>query len=207
MFSCSGAADLAEIGDRAVRAVHKAGAARMFCLAGISGKVESIEDNTRGAERLLVVDGCDSDCARKTMEFGGFTGFTHFRVSDLGLEKGKTPVTDERIQMVAARLRVLLADQPRRAGAMGGSGPAIQIAGPGCPNCQTTEKNVINACAELNLAARISHVTNIAEILDLGVMHTPAVVVDGRIVISGRVPSVEEIKAILASQETRELGR
>jgi predicted thioredoxin/glutaredoxin len=38
-------------------------------------------------------------------------------------------------------------------------------------------------------------------------MHTPAVVVDGRIVISGRVPSVEEIKAILASQETRELGR
>jgi len=50
----------------------------------------------------------------------------------------------------------------------------IQIAGPGCPSCQTTERNVVNACAELDLAADISHVTNIAEILELGVMRTPA---------------------------------
>jgi len=108
MFSCSGAADIAEIGDRAVRALHKAGDAKMFCLAGIAGKVELIEVNTRGADRILVVDGCDSDCARKTMEFGGFTAFIHLRVSDLGMEKGKTPVTDERIAMVAAKLRELL---------------------------------------------------------------------------------------------------
>ena len=80
----------------------------MFCLAGIAGKVELIEVNTRGADRLLVVDGCDSDCAKKTMELGGFTGFIHLRVSDLGLEKGKTPVSDERIEMVAAKLRELL---------------------------------------------------------------------------------------------------
>ena len=108
MFSCSGAADIAEIGDRAVRTLHKAGDAKMFCLAGIAGKVELIEVNTRGADRILVVDGCDSDCAKKTMEFGGFTGFIHLRVSDLGMEKGKTPVTDERIAMVAAKLRELL---------------------------------------------------------------------------------------------------
>ena len=111
MFSCSGAADTAEIGDRAVRALHKTGEAKMFCLAGISGKVETIEGNTRGADRLLVVDGCDSDCAKKTMEIGGFTGFIHLRVSDLGLEKGKTPVTEERIEMVAAKLRELLGRQ------------------------------------------------------------------------------------------------
>ncbi len=80
----------------------------MFCLAGIAGKVELIEGNTRGANRLLVVDGCDLDCARKTMEMGGFADFIHFRVSDLGLEKGKTPVTGERIEMVAAKLRELL---------------------------------------------------------------------------------------------------
>ena len=108
LFSCSGAADLAEIGDRAVRSLHKAGNAKMFCLAGISGKVELIEVNTRGADRILVVDGCDSDCARKTMEFAGFTGFIHLRVSDLGMEKGKTPVTEERTAMVAAKLRELL---------------------------------------------------------------------------------------------------
>ena len=111
MFSCSGAADIAEIGDRAVRALHKAGDAKMFCLAGIAGKVELIGVNTRGADRLLVVDGCDTDCAKKTMEIGGFTDFIHFRVSDLGLEKSKTPVTDERIDMVAAKLRELLGSQ------------------------------------------------------------------------------------------------
>ena len=108
MFSCSGVADLAEIGDRAVRSLHRAGEANMFCLAGISGKDEFIEVNTGGADRLLVVDGCDSDCAKKTMEFGGFAEFVHLRVSDLGLEKGKTPVTEERIEMVASKLRELL---------------------------------------------------------------------------------------------------
>ena len=78
----------------------------------------------------------------------------------------------------------------------------IQIAGPGCPNCQTTERNVVNACADLHLAADISHVTNIAEILELGVMRTPAVVLDGKVVISGRVPSVPELKSILEPRRT-----
>jgi small redox-active disulfide protein 2 len=77
----------------------------------------------------------------------------------------------------------------------------IQIAGPGCPNCQTTERNVVNACAELDLAAEISHVTNIAEVLQLGIMRTPAVVLDGKVVISGRVPGVPELKSILEAKE------
>jgi small redox-active disulfide protein 2 len=73
----------------------------------------------------------------------------------------------------------------------------IQIAGPGCPNCQKTEQNVVLACKELNLDAAISHVTNIAEFLDLGVMRTPAVLVDGEVVVCGRVPSVSEVKEVL----------
>ena len=56
---------------------------------------------------------------------------------------------------------------------------------------------VANACAELDFAADISHVTNLADILDLGVMRTPAVVIDGEVVISGRVPTVSELKDIL----------
>jgi small redox-active disulfide protein 2 len=76
----------------------------------------------------------------------------------------------------------------------------IQIAGPGCPNCQKTERNVINACAELDFTADISHVTNIAEILELGVMRTPAVVIDGEIVVSGRIPTVPEVKTILGQR-------
>ena len=76
----------------------------------------------------------------------------------------------------------------------------IQIAGPGCPNCQNTERNVIDACAALDLAVDISHVTNIADILELGVMRTPAVVIDGEVVISGRVPTVSELKNMLVNR-------
>jgi small redox-active disulfide protein 2 len=76
----------------------------------------------------------------------------------------------------------------------------IQIAGPGCPNCQNTERNVIDACAELDFAADISHVTNIADILELGVMRTPAVVIDSEVVISGRVPTVLELKDLLGKR-------
>ena len=82
----------------------------------------------------------------------------------------------------------------------------IQIAGPGCPNCQTTERNAVNACAALDLDADISHVTNIAEILELGVMRTPAVVIDGAVVISGRVPTVSELKNILETRRLRSSG-
>ena len=78
----------------------------------------------------------------------------------------------------------------------------IQVAGPGCARCQATEKNVINACAELELGADISHVTDMKEIVKLGVMSTPAVLVDGKIVVSGRVPTVAELKTMLPGLES-----
>lgn len=76
----------------------------------------------------------------------------------------------------------------------------IQVAGPGCARCDETEKNVFNACAELNLDAEISHVRDITEFPKLGVMITPAVIVDGEVIISGRVPSVEELKKVLGEK-------
>ncbi len=73
----------------------------------------------------------------------------------------------------------------------------IQVVGPGCPRCQATEKNVFNACAELDLAADIEKVRSISEFAKLGVMMTPAVLVDGKIVVSGKVPTVAELKQLL----------
>ena len=73
----------------------------------------------------------------------------------------------------------------------------IQVAGPGCPRCKETHKNVINACAELDLAADVEYVTDIVKITQLGIMTTPAVIVDGKVAVSGRLPSVEELKKIL----------
>ncbi len=74
----------------------------------------------------------------------------------------------------------------------------IQVAGPGCARCHATEQAVMDACAALNLAADVSHVYDVREYSALGVRLTPAVLVDGRIVISGRVPTVDEVKGLLA---------
>lgn len=76
----------------------------------------------------------------------------------------------------------------------------IQIAGPGCPNCRTTEQRVINACAELDLAADITHVSDHAEMASLGVVRTPAVIIGGKIVSMGRVPSIAELKTMFQAQ-------
>jgi small redox-active disulfide protein 2 len=75
----------------------------------------------------------------------------------------------------------------------------IQIVGPGCPRCDATERNVINACAELDLAAHVSHVRDVKEFAALGVLLTPAVLVDGKVVVAGKVPTVSELKEILGA--------
>jgi len=77
----------------------------------------------------------------------------------------------------------------------------IQVAGPGCPRCHETEKNVREACAQLNLAADISHVFDMKEFVKLGVLFTPAVIVDGKIVVSGKLPTVEELKKVLSAMK------
>jgi len=74
----------------------------------------------------------------------------------------------------------------------------IIVAGPGCARCHATEKNVIDACAALNLAADISHEFDVKGFRNLGVRVTPAVIVNDKIVISGKIPTVDELKKILA---------
>ncbi|OPY12495.1 MAG: hypothetical protein A4E69_02189 [Syntrophus sp. PtaB.Bin138] len=74
----------------------------------------------------------------------------------------------------------------------------IVVAGPGCGRCHATEKNVNDACKALGLEAEISHVFDVRKYMDLGVRVTPSVIVDGVIVSSGKIPSVDELKKILS---------
>jgi small redox-active disulfide protein 2 len=73
----------------------------------------------------------------------------------------------------------------------------IIIAGTGCPKCITTEKIVKDACAELQIACEIEHLYDVKEYAKLGVMFTPAVIIDGQPVIAGKVPTKEELIKIL----------
>lgn len=73
----------------------------------------------------------------------------------------------------------------------------IKVLGTGCTKCKTLEKNTIEAVNELAIDANVTKVEDIVEIMNFGVMTTPALVVDGKVVLKGRVPSVEEIKQLL----------
>jgi uncharacterized metal-binding protein len=108
IFPCSGAADVGEISDRAARSMTARGHGKMFCLAGIGGNISGMIASARGADRVLVIDGCGVDCAKKTMEERGIENFLHFRVTDLGMEKSKSPATQERIDSVTQKGKELL---------------------------------------------------------------------------------------------------
>ena len=73
----------------------------------------------------------------------------------------------------------------------------IKILGTGCPKCKALEKATINALAELDIAANVSKVEDIMQIMNYGVISTPALVIDEKVVIKGRLPSENEIKEIL----------
>jgi uncharacterized metal-binding protein len=100
IFPCSGASDVGEITDRAARKLTRDGIARMYCLAGIGGRVENIMESTKAASKILAIDGCQSDCARNTLLQAGFKEFEHLRLIEMGMEKGKSQVIEERIEMV-----------------------------------------------------------------------------------------------------------
>ena len=72
----------------------------------------------------------------------------------------------------------------------------IKILGTGCPKCKTTEANVRKAVEELGIEAEIQKMEDITDILQYNIMSTPAVVVDEEVKVKGRVPDVNEIKAL-----------
>lgn len=70
----------------------------------------------------------------------------------------------------------------------------IRILGPGCPRCHEVEKRTLNALAELNIVADVQKITDFKRIVQYKIFSTPALVINGRVVCSGRIPSVQEIK-------------
>ena len=102
IFACSGAADVGAVADQAARKLTKDGAGRMYCLAGIGGRVSGIVASTEAAAQILVIDGCPQNCAKNTLEQAGFRSYEHLQLADLGMQKGKTPPTREVIAKAAA---------------------------------------------------------------------------------------------------------
>lgn len=73
----------------------------------------------------------------------------------------------------------------------------LQILGTGCPKCNALTEATKNAADELGLEYKLEKVTDMLRFADFGVMITPALVVDGTLKVSGKVPSKEEMKSLL----------
>ena len=101
IFACSGGADVGHLSDAAARKMMADGCGKMFCLAGIGGKVPGILKTTNDADAILVIDGCPVDCAKKSLELAGFKDFKHFQITSLGFEKGRTNIDDDSINRAA----------------------------------------------------------------------------------------------------------
>lgn len=76
----------------------------------------------------------------------------------------------------------------------------IKVLGPGCVKCRGMEHRVRKAVAELNLDADIEKVEDLQEIMQYGVMQTPALVIDEKVIVAGKLPTYKELKERIASQ-------
>ena len=74
----------------------------------------------------------------------------------------------------------------------------IQVLGTGCPKCKKLAETAEEAAKQLGIEYELEKVSDIQDIMNFGVMVTPALAVDGIVKVAGKVPSVEEIKGYLS---------
>ena len=74
----------------------------------------------------------------------------------------------------------------------------IKILGTGCPKCKTLENVTREAVSELGIEADVEKVEDIVKIMSYNILHTPALVIDEKVVLSGHVPSVKQVKEIIS---------
>ena len=78
----------------------------------------------------------------------------------------------------------------------------IEVLGPGCPRCANVEANVKKALLELKKEAEIVKITDINTMIEKGVIQTPALIINGKIIIQGKIPTVEQAKEIIQREDS-----
>ncbi|MBN2404767.1 MAG: TM0996/MTH895 family glutaredoxin-like protein [Coriobacteriia bacterium] len=82
----------------------------------------------------------------------------------------------------------------------------IKILGSGCTKCNMLEKAVLESVKRLGVTAEVEHVTDFQQIMEFGVMTTPALVIDEQVKVSGRVPSASDLDGIISGAKSADSG-
>ena len=77
----------------------------------------------------------------------------------------------------------------------------IKVLGTGCPKCKALEKATQNAVADMGIDATIVKEEDIMKIMGYGIMHTPGLVINEKVVFSGRIPSANELRDLLIQNQ------
>ncbi len=106
VYACSGCADVGEVADQVSRQLRKEGFAQssMSCIAGIAAHMKPFIDAAKKVEEVIVIDGCQVLCARKVMEHTEINAVS-FVLTDMGLKKGKTEVTQDVINDICNKIK------------------------------------------------------------------------------------------------------
>ena len=100
IVSCSGAGNTGKYSDEVARKLMQSGYAKMLCLARFSVDKAFAEKSRNEISKLIVLDGCPINCAELTVKNAGITDYTHINTTDFGIVKGKTSVTDDKINEI-----------------------------------------------------------------------------------------------------------
>jgi uncharacterized metal-binding protein len=107
VLACSGASNTGAYSDRAARKLMAGGKGKMLCLARFAVDPQFAETSKKELEalgdggELVIIDGCPINCAERIMKESGFLKYRHLNTTDFGIIKGKTPVTEDKIDEIA----------------------------------------------------------------------------------------------------------
>ncbi|MFP4169026.1 MAG: putative zinc-binding protein [Desulfonatronovibrionaceae bacterium] len=87
LLPCSGASNTGQLANRAAVELTREGLGKMFCLAGIGGRLSGFVQSAKDTQSVLVIDGCQVACGRAVLEAAGIQDFKHLVVTEYGIEK------------------------------------------------------------------------------------------------------------------------
>ncbi|MBM7855855.1 putative metal-binding protein [Desulfohalotomaculum tongense] len=109
IFPCSGASNVGQIANQAGVELTKAVVGKMFCLAGIGAHVGSFVESAKGAKRIVAIDGCPVQCAKKTLEHAGVTITDYVVVTEEGIDKNRNlNLAAEDVNKICTKIRASL---------------------------------------------------------------------------------------------------